>query len=219
LNFDAIDKIERDVAAHRAFEAWLPRLGLMSIILGGICGAMVGVKVPFGLFAVNSSNWPSFAVTVIPFTIGLVILWQKRFSPAVRWVGALFWVSSLSYWKLILATYSLHSFAPDLSTEHAVNHDVSCFALGFAASAVPMVCGLALHQRLGLAPSYRVRLVTGAIAAGCGLLAQGIFCPYVNLAHVSIAHLGQSLCIFSIVFAMDTKMATAWSGKNNSRLS
>lgn len=205
MSSEIIEKIERDVMAHKVFERWIGRLALASLLVAIVFGVLIGIEIPTGLF-LGDEQLIKLCAVLFFLAASSVGVFHKRISLLGRTVSALLLIASLTYWKAILASSPTQEFS-SLSTVHSLSHDLPCFLAALLASAVIMVFTLVLHRRLNLVPSYRVRILSGCIAAACGLIAQGIFCPFISLEHLNLSHLSQALAILAVVFWFDQKLS------------
>lgn len=208
--FDPIAAIERDVASHNRLRAWIGPLGLTSVALACALGSIVGTTVSMTLFYVNAATAPALALIALGGVCTGVALWARRLRMATRWLLGFFALVIATLWKYVLIGSDIERLASFGTKTTTFGHEVNCFTLGLAASAVMATIVLGLHRRFKLAPSAWARTSGALIAGGAGIVAQGIYCADILMHHLLLAHLGQALIGAAIVVGGDAYLARRW---------
>jgi hypothetical protein len=215
--FDPISSIERDVATHNRLRAWVPGLALGAVALGTAWGGVVGITVTLAFFAVDAQTGPTLALLAIALLGSAAALCTRRVRIGWRWALLSIFVVAATYWKALLIRADFTRRVSFEAPSSPMMHDATCFVLGLAASGAAALGVVAVHRYLRLAPSQWARSVGALIAAGCGLLAQGLYCPDVSLRHLTLGHLGQTLVAILIVVGSDDYLSKRWLARHSSK--
>ncbi len=209
-----IAKIESDIAAHARFDKKILGLSIAALSIGLVMGTILSATPPFAIFFMTPQT--------VAVSLGLIILagiaasnilaFQTRLS--ARYGYGILFLIILGLYKWSVYQFAPHDLLNDVISFNSIGHNISCFFLGFAPSVAVMLSSIVIHWNLQMSPNHRVRVVTGVVSASTGLIAQAMFCPFLNLAHLLVAHIGQVIAICAMVGFLDHYLMRIWFRKD-----
>ena len=205
-----IAKIENDVAAHARFDKKLVGLTVAALIMGVTLGTVLSATAPFAIYVMTLETTAlSLALVLLAYVCVANILAFKTALSARYGYGVVFLVE-LGFCKWAVYQFAPHHLLNNAISFNSLGHNLSCFFLGFGPSALIMSASLVTHWKMQMAPSHRVRVVTAVVSACAGLIAQTMYCPYLNVSHLLAAHIGQVIAIWAIVGFLDHYLVRIW---------
>jgi hypothetical protein len=94
------------------------------------------------------------------------------------------------------------------------HHNIACFMLGFSISTVMVFALLWSQYTWRLLPNARLQGITALVGASCGLLAQHLFCQFLNFGHAVRAHFGAACAVVAVSVLLEEFLRRRWFARN-----
>lgn len=183
--------IERDVRKRKEFRKHIYYFIFLSLFVATFSSFCIGYRTisENAIFLVSSFVLTGFLYCFFNF---------YRLSVTFSYLISLTIILILIFGKSIYINFFLGSDAFFLYSKEGYHHIKNCLEIGLGISLVLILSFWLYFKKTDLLPTPRIQIATAILSSGCGLLAQSLYCPYLSLQHLFLAHALQAF--MSILF-------------------